>query len=31
MPFAIIQRWLIADIDAPDKSGRLPTTKPISP
>jgi hypothetical protein len=28
MPFAIIQRWLIADIDAPDKGGR-PTTKPI--
>jgi hypothetical protein len=27
-PFAIIQRWLIADIDAPDKNGS-PTTKPI--
>ena len=25
-PFAIIQRWLIADIDAPDKGGR-PTDK----
>ena len=27
-PFAIIQRWLIADINAPDKTGS-PTTKPM--
>ena len=27
-PFAIIQRWLIADNDDPDKNGR-PTTKPM--
>ena len=27
-PFAIIQRWLIADITAPDKTGN-PTTKPM--
>jgi hypothetical protein len=27
-PFAIIQRWLIADNDAPDKTGS-PTTKPM--
>ena len=27
-PFAIIQRWQIADNDAPDKSGR-PTAKPM--
>jgi len=29
-PFAIIQRWLIADNDAPDKTGS-PTTKPMLP
>jgi len=28
-PFAIIQRWMIADIDAPDKGGR-PTDKACS-
>lgn len=28
VPFAIIQRWLIADNSAPDKTGR-PTTKPM--
>ncbi|KRR14137.1 hypothetical protein CQ12_35045 [Bradyrhizobium jicamae] len=27
-PFAIIQRWLIADIDNPDKTGN-PTSKPM--
>ena len=27
-PFAIIQRWLIADINVPDKTGS-PTTKPM--
>ena len=28
-PFAIIQRWLIADIDNPDKKTGNPTSKPL--